>query len=185
MYAKYHFLLKIKRSGVHQINELQKKYWEFYYIYWQLWNHSQKFFKYLRMSVETSDFLLSRVSHRLNKQPTNNRQSISHAERLLVAIQWDSKGIFCPLKSLDRIRDPPILLLNGYLWVLLLCRWIFDVKIIHNTVHEMFIIFCTLKIPYILYVYGLCHIFFSFWHTYGSMECVHECKFLTDDCTQA
>jgi len=42
---------------------------------------------------------------------------------------------------------------NFTLQMIFLC-----VKMIHNTVHDMFIIFCTVKILYILYIYGLCHI---------------------------
>jgi len=53
---------------------------------------------------------------------------------------------------------------------------------IHN-VYDMFVIFCTVKILHILYIYGLCHIFFSILFTYGSMECMHESIFVIDDCT--
>jgi hypothetical protein len=56
------------------------------------------------------------------------------------------------------------------------------VKMIHN-VYDMFVIFFTVKILYILYIYGLCHILFSFWLTCGSMECMQESIFLIDDCT--
>jgi hypothetical protein len=53
------------------------------------------------------------------------------------------------------------------------------VKMIHDSVYKMFIVFCTLIILYTLltlcisYVYDLFHILLSFWQTYGSMECMY------------
>jgi hypothetical protein len=86
-YAKYSFLLKKKIHGIHPINQLRNVYGEFHHLYWQLRKYPERFFEYLRMSVETFDFILSRVSHRLQKQTTNYRQSISSAERLVVTIR--------------------------------------------------------------------------------------------------
>jgi len=45
------------------------------------------------------------------------------------------------------------------------------VKMIHNTVYKMFIVFCSVRILCILYTYGIFHTVFYF-DTYGSMECM-------------
>jgi len=52
-------------------------------------NHPEQFLEYLRMCVETSHILKSKVSHWLQKQTKNYRQTILHAERVAVKIKID------------------------------------------------------------------------------------------------
>lgn len=74
----------VQRCGVHPINAREILSLS---AASKIRNNPLRFFKYLRMSVETSDFLLSRLSHQLQKETTNYRQPILHAERLVVTIR--------------------------------------------------------------------------------------------------
>jgi hypothetical protein len=133
----------------------ENNYGEFHRLYWQLRNHPERVFESTRMSMETFDFLLSRVSHRLQKQTTNYRKPISHAQRLVVTIRWDFKGIFSSLKHQDQLRAPHNLLFNGYWESFYFVQTSLCVKSIHITVYKMFVIFHTVKFLCILYIYGL------------------------------
>jgi len=62
------------------------------------------------MSVETFHFVLSSVIAEFE----NFRKSLSHAEKLVVSIKWDSEEIFSSLKHPDRLPNPPGLLLNEW-----------------------------------------------------------------------
>jgi ammonia channel protein AmtB len=59
------------------------------------------------------------------------------------------------------------------------------VKIIHNTIHKMFIVFCTVKILHILYSYGLFYIrspFFMYVIIFVTKENIYQHK-ISIDCT--
>ncbi|CAI6357117.1 unnamed protein product [Macrosiphum euphorbiae] len=70
-------LLEKKSVGVHPINRRRKIYGEFHHL----------FFEYLRMSIETYDFILTKICHRIRKKTTNFKKPISPAERLYVTIR--------------------------------------------------------------------------------------------------
>lgn len=55
-------------------------------------NEPQDFFNYLRMSEETFKDLLQRVSHRIQKQNTIMRQSVTAEERLVATLQFLASG---------------------------------------------------------------------------------------------
>ena len=75
---------KKKRIGVHEMNKKRSVLGEFRHIYEELRLDRERFFKFLRMSIETFDFLLSKVQFKLTKQVTNFKKPISAAERLYV-----------------------------------------------------------------------------------------------------
>lgn len=80
-------LLKKKRVAVHPINRRRKIYGEYHHLYNDLRKSPERFFEYLRMSVETYDFILCKISHRIKKKTTNFKKPISPAERLYVTIR--------------------------------------------------------------------------------------------------
>lgn len=75
-------LLEKKRVGVHPINRRRKIYGEYHHLFFDLRNSPTRFFEYLRMSIETYDFILTKISHRIRRKTTNFKKPISPAERL-------------------------------------------------------------------------------------------------------
>lgn len=80
-------LFKKKRKGVHQLNQSRLKFGEFHHLYYGLRCNPSRFFEFLRMSVETFDYILARVENRLRKKSSNFKQPISPAERLYVTLR--------------------------------------------------------------------------------------------------
>jgi hypothetical protein len=60
---------------------------EFHHVYEELRLDRKIFFKFLRMSLETFDFLLSKVQFKLTKPVTNFKKPIFAAERLYVTLR--------------------------------------------------------------------------------------------------
>ncbi|CAH2009900.1 unnamed protein product [Acanthoscelides obtectus] len=81
------FLEKSRRYGIHPINKRRKRFGEFHHLYVELREYPEKFFEYLRMSISTYAFLLSKVNRRLTKITTNYRSPISAEERLVVTLR--------------------------------------------------------------------------------------------------
>ena len=79
--------LKKKRVGIHPINRRRLIYGEYHHLYTDLRKSPDKFFDYLRMSVNTYDFILSKINHRIRKKISNFKKPISPAERLYVTIR--------------------------------------------------------------------------------------------------
>jgi len=52
---------KRKRIGVHEMNKKRNKFGEFHHIYNDLRIDNDRFFNFLHMSVETFDFILSKI----------------------------------------------------------------------------------------------------------------------------
>ncbi|CAH1979246.1 unnamed protein product [Acanthoscelides obtectus] len=86
------FLEKSRRYGIHPINKRRKKFGEFHHLYVELREYPEKFFEYLRMSISTYDFLLSKVNRRFTKIMTNYRSPISAEERLVVTLRYLATG---------------------------------------------------------------------------------------------
>lgn len=80
-------VLKRKRCAVHELNQDRAIYGEFHHLYKGLRRNPERFFEFLRMSVETFDYILGRVKHRLKKKVTNFKKPISPAERLYVTLR--------------------------------------------------------------------------------------------------
>lgn len=81
-------LLKSKRKyGVHPINRYRKAYGEFHHLYKQLRKYPERFFQYLRMSINTFDLLLNKIKTSIGKKTTNFGKPISTEERLVVTIR--------------------------------------------------------------------------------------------------
>lgn len=88
VYLQYLRIMKQpRRFGVHPINRARTEFGEFHHLYPQLRQDPDKFFSYLRMSIESFDLLLSKVQFQLTKQVTNFRRPIPPAERLIVTLR--------------------------------------------------------------------------------------------------
>lgn len=76
--------------GIHPINRERYLLIEFHHLYYKLRKYSDKFFSYLRMSVQTFDYLLEKVNYRLDKNVTNfvKNRFISPTERLIIIIKY-------------------------------------------------------------------------------------------------
>jgi hypothetical protein len=84
--------LKKIKCGVHPINKIRSSYGESHHLYLQLRKFPDRFFQYLRMSIETFDALLAKAEDRIQKETTNWRRPISPEERLVVTINLIHNG---------------------------------------------------------------------------------------------
>lgn len=78
---------KKRRYGVHPVNRYRNEYGEFHHLYKQLKKYPERFFQYMRMSVETFDLLLQKVERNIEKLTTNFGKPISSEERLVVTVR--------------------------------------------------------------------------------------------------
>jgi hypothetical protein len=72
---------------VHPILRTRSEHLHFATLFEELKRHEDKFFKYFRMSLTTSNELLSVLQDRLKRQDTNMRESIPPAERLAITLR--------------------------------------------------------------------------------------------------
>lgn len=72
--------------SVHPLKEVRHRYGEFHHLYGDLKNHPERFFKFLRMSVGTFDFILTNIQTKLLRK-TTCKMPITPAERLYVTIR--------------------------------------------------------------------------------------------------
>lgn len=69
------------------MNKCRTKFGEFHHVYKNLRQHPDRFFKFLRMSIETFDFLVSKIKDRISKKKTNFKEPISATERTYVTLR--------------------------------------------------------------------------------------------------
>ncbi|XP_056419239.1 uncharacterized protein LOC130360709 [Hyla sarda] len=61
-------------------------------LYAELWQHPDKFLRYLRMTINSFDELLLRIGDKIRRQDTHLRRSISPEERLIVTLKFLASG---------------------------------------------------------------------------------------------
>ena len=72
----------------HPINRKRHAFGEFHHLYPDQRKHPQKFFEYMRMTIETFDYILSKISSAVNKKWCNcHARPIINEERLMVTIR--------------------------------------------------------------------------------------------------
>lgn len=81
------FLTKKRKYGVHPINRYRKAYGEYHHLYKHLRKYPERFFQYLRMSIDTFDLLLNKIRTGIVKKTTNFGKPISTEERLVITIR--------------------------------------------------------------------------------------------------
>lgn len=85
-----HLTLTNERSfSVHPLNKQRKRFGEFHHLYADLRDHPSKFFEYTRMSISTYDFILLKISKRIQKKNTASLP-ITPAERLFITIRYEN-----------------------------------------------------------------------------------------------
>ena len=89
--AKYYILEsapKKRAFSAHPINVDREIFGEFHHLYTQLKQHPPKFKEYMRMTVETFDYVLSHISDRSEKDWRNcHTRPIVPEERLMITIR--------------------------------------------------------------------------------------------------
>ncbi|XP_056405644.1 uncharacterized protein LOC130297319 [Hyla sarda] len=83
---------RCRRDWIHPITAARMTHGVHSTLYAELHQHPEKFANYLRMSVETFDNLLPRISERICCQDTHLRRSISPEERLIVTLRILASG---------------------------------------------------------------------------------------------
>ncbi|XP_069595663.1 uncharacterized protein [Ranitomeya imitator] len=81
-----------RRYWIHEANFLRNTYGAFHTLYVQLWDHPLKFQRYLRMSIETFDVLLSHVKDEIHHQRSTFRDSFCAEQRLVVTLRYLATG---------------------------------------------------------------------------------------------
>lgn len=78
---------KKRKFWVHPIVEDRVKFGQYQTLYHKLRNYPDKFFQFLRMSVNSFDELLHTIGPIISKSNTIMRRSISSEERLVMCIR--------------------------------------------------------------------------------------------------
>lgn len=77
-----------KKRRINEMNTKRYTLGEFHHVYPELRQNLQKFKEYLRMSIETFDYILSKVYSKLQKQWTNfNKAPIGPTEKLVITLR--------------------------------------------------------------------------------------------------
>ena len=77
-----------KKVAIHEVNKGRSVYGEYHHLFGELKEDNDRFFKYLRMSLETFNYILSKIDHRLQKQWCNlHQQPILPEERLVITLR--------------------------------------------------------------------------------------------------
>lgn len=80
--------IKRKRFGIHEINKNRGIYSEYHTLFNDIKRDEEKFFQYTRMTLETFNYILGKVEHRLIKTWCNwHKQPILPEERLVVTLR--------------------------------------------------------------------------------------------------
>ena len=80
--------LKRKRKAVHDINLKKTEFGEYHHLFQDLKQDAGKFFDYTRMTVETFNYILKKIEHRLTKAWCNwHTQPILPEERLVITLR--------------------------------------------------------------------------------------------------
>lgn len=81
--------LKNEKRGVHDINKSRGVYGEYHHLFHELKIDGQKFFEYFRMEIETFNYILEKIEHRLLKDWCNyHQQEIFAEERLMLTLRY-------------------------------------------------------------------------------------------------
>ena len=79
---------KTRKFSAHPINTQRYTYGEFHHLYKQLRQHPTKFREYMRMQIETFDFIVLHSSNRIERKWRNcHSRPILAEERLMITIR--------------------------------------------------------------------------------------------------
>lgn len=85
---KWYLYKEESRKAVHPLNKKRKYYGEYHHLYKDLRKDSQRFFEYMRMSINTFDYILNKIEAKINKAWKNcHAQPIIAEERLMLTLR--------------------------------------------------------------------------------------------------
>lgn len=80
--------MKRQRQGIHPVNRERQRYGEYHHLFLTLKKHDERFFQYMRMTLNTFNYILEKTEHRLTKTWCNwHKQPILPEERLVITIR--------------------------------------------------------------------------------------------------
>lgn len=80
--------MRQKRQGIHPINRDRKVYGEYHHLFLSLKEHDERFFQYMRMTLDTFTYYLEKIKMRSTKTWCNwHKQPILPEERLVITIR--------------------------------------------------------------------------------------------------
>lgn len=88
-----------RRYWVHPLSSKRRARGTYYVLYLELRRDPEQFFNYMRMSIESFDHLLQRMSASLQREDTRYRRAINPEERLIVTLRWRYKLLVIYLKK--------------------------------------------------------------------------------------
>lgn len=83
----YDDLIVGRSCWIHEYNMDRPLRGEYSNVYRQARMYEDKFYEYLRMTIQTFDCLLSTLEHRLTKITTKFRQPLTPEERLVITLR--------------------------------------------------------------------------------------------------
>ncbi|GFO07823.1 protein antagonist of like heterochromatin protein 1 [Plakobranchus ocellatus] len=86
--SKFLLASNTRRIGVHEINQGRRENGEYHHLFHQLKRHPEQFHSYMRMSVDTFDYILKTVESKLMKSWNNWHEPILPEERLVVTLKF-------------------------------------------------------------------------------------------------
>lgn len=94
-------LNKIKECQVHEINRGRARYSEYSYLFPILKKYDDKFYKYMRMQIQTFHYILSKIEMFLTKNWCNlHTQPILAEERLVITLRYSTNFVIINYFSL-------------------------------------------------------------------------------------
>ncbi|GFO15015.1 protein antagonist of like heterochromatin protein 1 [Plakobranchus ocellatus] len=91
--SKFLLASNTRRIGVHEINQGRRENGEYHHLFHQLKRHPERFHSYMRMSVDTFDYILKTVESKLMKSWNNWHEPILPEERLVVTLKFLITGV--------------------------------------------------------------------------------------------
>lgn len=96
--VKYYIAKSLNKKGkisAHPINTQRYEFGEFHHLFKQLRDHPEKFIEYMRMNIQTFDYILAHISNRIQKVYRNcHSRPILPEERLMVTVRYVYINVF-------------------------------------------------------------------------------------------
>lgn len=87
-YRKWCLIKNRRRKTIHPLNKKRSQFGEFHHLYNDLRKDKFRFFQYMRMSMETFDYILSKIGDKVNISWKNcHAQPIIVEERLMLTLR--------------------------------------------------------------------------------------------------
>nr|CAH7757791.1 unnamed protein product [Callosobruchus chinensis] len=86
--TKWYFIQNRRKKTVHPLNKKRSQFGEFHHLFNDLRIDNQRFFEYMRMSIDTFDYIIEKIGHKVNITWKNcHSQPIIIEERLMLTLR--------------------------------------------------------------------------------------------------